>query len=107
LALPVAATEVLPVSVVKAPVLAAVPPIAGGLAKYDEKPAPLTVELADRVVKAPVLGVVAPTDVLLIEPPEIVALDVERLERVASPVVVRVVNVALLGVVLPIIGGAA
>jgi hypothetical protein len=48
-------------------VLAAVPPIAGGDAKYAVKPAPLTVLDADRVVNAPEDAVVLPTGVALIE----------------------------------------
>lgn len=46
------------------PALAAVPPIAGGEAKYVENPVPETVDDADKVVKAPVDGVVAPTAIL-------------------------------------------
>lgn len=64
-------------------------------------PVPLIVLDADNVVKAPVLAVVAPTGVLLIAPPLIVALDVERLAGVAAPVVVSVVNAPLFGVVDP------
>ena len=52
--------EPLTVNCVKVPAAAAVPPIAGGDAKYVENPAPLTVLLADNVVNAPVLVVVAP-----------------------------------------------
>lgn len=48
------------VSVVNAPVFAAVPPIAGGDARYVLKPAPETVELAESVVNAPLEGVVLP-----------------------------------------------
>ena len=46
--------------VVKAPVEAAVEPIAGGLARYVLKPVPETVEEALNVVNAPVEGVVEP-----------------------------------------------
>ena len=42
-------------------VLGAVPPIAGGLARYVENPVPLTVLDAERVVAATVDGVVAPS----------------------------------------------
>ena len=47
-------------SVVKLPAAAAVPPIAGGEAKYVLKPVPLTVEVADSVVKAPAAGAEPP-----------------------------------------------
>jgi hypothetical protein len=47
-------------SVVKLPAAGAVPPIAGGLARYVEKPVPDTVLLADSVVNAPVFGAVPP-----------------------------------------------
>ena len=57
----VVAATVAAVSAVADTAAAAVPPIAGGDARYVEKPAPLTVLLADRVVNAPVFGVVAPT----------------------------------------------
>ena len=63
-AVPVATVEVMTLdadSVVNAPAAAAVPPIAGGLARYVLKPVPLTVLDADNVVNAPVLAVVAPT----------------------------------------------
>ena len=40
---------------------AAVPPMAGGEARYVLKPVPLTVEDAESVVNAPVFAVVAPT----------------------------------------------
>ena len=55
------ATAPVAVSVVKVPAAAAVPPIAGGEARYVLNPVPLTVEDADSVVNAPVFGVVAPT----------------------------------------------
>lgn len=51
---------VVPTMAVKEPAAAAVPPIAGGEARYAVKPAPETVELADRVVNAPAAGVVPP-----------------------------------------------
>jgi hypothetical protein len=59
---------VLPVaeSVVNEPAAAVVPPIAGGEARYVEKPVPETVDEADKVVNAPVLGVVAPTVPLIL-----------------------------------------
>jgi len=47
-------------SVVNAPVLAAVDPMAGGEARYVLNPVPETVEDADKVVNAPVPAVVAP-----------------------------------------------
>ena len=56
------------VKLVNVPAAAAVPPIAGGLAKYVLNPVPDTVLLALSVVNAPVLAVVAPTDMLLIVP---------------------------------------
>ena len=61
---------VLPVlaNVVNVPAAAAVPPMAGGEARYVLKPEPLTVLEALNVVNAPVLAVVAPTDMLLIVP---------------------------------------
>ena len=72
-------------SVVNAPVPGVVEPMAGGEAKNDEKPAPLTAPDAERVVKAPELAVVAPMEVLLI------------------PLLAeRVVNAPVDGVVLPI-----
>ena len=52
--------------VVNAPAAAAVPPMAGGEARYVLKPVPLTVEDADRVVNAPVEAVVAPTVPLIL-----------------------------------------
>ena len=58
--------------VVNVPVFAAVPPIAGGEARYVLKPVPDTVLDALKVVNAPVDAVVAPTDVPLIVPPVIV-----------------------------------
>jgi hypothetical protein len=54
--------------IVKDPAAGAVPPIAGGDAKYVENPVPETVLDADNVVKAPVDAVVAPIGVLLILP---------------------------------------
>ena len=45
---------------VKDPAAAAVPPIAGGLARYVLNPVPLTVELADNVVNAPLEAAVLP-----------------------------------------------
>ena len=60
-------------SVVNAPVPGVVEPMAGGEAKNDEKPAPLTAPDADKVVNAPAAAVVWPIGVLLIEPPVIVA----------------------------------
>lgn len=80
-----------PISVVNVPAAGAVPPIAGGLARYVLKPVPETVEDAARVVKEPVLGVEAPTVMLLIEP--------------AVPI--RVVNVPAAGAVPPMAGGLA
>ena len=44
----------------KVPAAAAVPPIAGGEAKYVLKPVPLTVLDADRVVKDPAAAAVPP-----------------------------------------------
>ena len=52
--------------VVNAPAAAAVPPIAGGEARYVLKPVPLTVEEAESVVNAPVFAVVAPTVPLIL-----------------------------------------
>jgi hypothetical protein len=48
------------VRVVNDPAAAAVPPMAGGLAKYVEKPVPLTVDDALRVVNAPAAAAVPP-----------------------------------------------
>jgi hypothetical protein len=48
------------VPVVNVPAAAAVPPIAGGLARYVLNPVPLTVELADKVVNAPAAADVPP-----------------------------------------------
>jgi hypothetical protein len=58
-ALPVT-LNVAPIRVVNVPAAAVVPPIAGGEAKYVEKPVPDTVPDADRVVNAPELAVVDP-----------------------------------------------
>jgi hypothetical protein len=77
-------------SVVKLPAAAAVPPIAGGDARYVENPEPLTVLLAERVVNAPVDAVVAPTLALLIAPP-VMALLLE-FELMPSVNVVRPVE---------------
>ena len=76
-------TLVFAVTVVNVPAAAAVPPIAGGLAKYVLNPVPETVLDADSVVNAPVLAVVAPIDMLLIVPvvPELIVI-------VPAPVVV-------------------
>lgn len=57
---PVPLTVPLDDRLVKAPVDAAVPPIAGGEAKSEVKPAPFTVEVAESVVKAPVEAAVEP-----------------------------------------------
>jgi hypothetical protein len=54
--------------VVNEPAAAAVPPIAGGLARYVLNPVPETVLDADSVVNAPVEAVVAPIDMLLMVP---------------------------------------
>lgn len=51
---------VLSLRVVNDPAAAAVPPIAGGDARYVLNPVPLTVEEADKVVNAPVLALVPP-----------------------------------------------
>ncbi len=69
--------------VVNDPAAAAVPPIAGGDAKYVENPVPLTVLDADNVVNAPVDAVVAPIDMLFMVPvvPELIVI-------VPTPVVV-------------------
>jgi len=48
------------VTVVNVPAAAAVPPIAGGEARYVVKPVPDTVEEADNVVNAPAAAVVPP-----------------------------------------------
>ena len=53
-------TVLLNVPVVNEPAAGAVPPIAGGEARYVLKPEPLTVELADRVVNAPPAAEVPP-----------------------------------------------
>jgi len=51
---------VLPTNVVNVPAAGAVPPMAGGDARYVLKPAPLTVDDALKVVNAPVLAAVEP-----------------------------------------------
>jgi hypothetical protein len=61
-AVPLAEIEVVAVAVVNFPVDAVVPPIAGGEAKYVEKPVPETVDEADSVVKAPEPALVDPMD---------------------------------------------
>lgn len=60
----------------KAPLFAAVDPMAGGVARYVEKPDPLTVLLALRVVKAPVEAVVDPIGpgAANVAPPSVAAL---------------------------------
>ena len=68
--------------------------------------------VVDSVVNAPELGVTLPIGVLLtesnvnatfeIDPPVIVAFDVDKLFNVARPVVDKVVNAPVLGVVFPI-----
>lgn len=72
LAIPEPPTVPLAVRLVKNPGAAATLPIVGGDANKLVMPVPLTVPLAAKVVNDPVLGVVAPTDALLIVPPEIV-----------------------------------
>jgi len=83
---------------VKLQAAAVVPPIAGGLARYVEKPVPDTVLEADNVVNAPVLAVVAPTVVPSILPPVMTALLVVTLPVKVEPVRVNPVTVV---VVLP------
>ena len=58
---PLSVTVLEVVKVVAETAAAAVPPIAGGLAKYVEKPVPDTVDDALSVVKAPAAAVVVPT----------------------------------------------
>ena len=53
-------TDVEPDKVVNEPAAAAVPPIAGGEARYVENPVPLTVLDADNVVNAPAAAAVPP-----------------------------------------------
>ena len=60
-------SPVLAVMVVPVMAAAAVPPMAGGEARYALNPAPLTVLVADKVVKAPVLAVVALEHLFLLE----------------------------------------
>ena len=107
---------VLPVllSVVNAPAAGAVPPMAGGLARYVLKPVPLTVLDADKVVNAPVEAVVAPIDMLLIVPsvPELIVIvpapvvvydcALVVVLAVTAPVAVSAVNVPARAVVAPI-----
>jgi hypothetical protein len=64
----VAVNVLLAVKVVNVPAAALDPPIAGGLARYVLKPAPLTVELADSVVNEPAAAVDCPTATLLMLP---------------------------------------
>jgi hypothetical protein len=68
--------EVFAVTVVNVPAAAAVPPIAGGEARYVEKPVPVTVLDALSVVNAPVEGVVLPIGPgeANVAPPSVVAL---------------------------------
>ena len=85
-------TLVFAVTVVNVPAAAAVPPMAGGLARYVLNPVPETVLLALNVVNAPVLAVVAPTEALLIAPPLMVGLVNVLLVSVwVTPVPTRVV----------------
>jgi len=56
----VAIPDCFPVTKVKVPAAGAVPPIAGGDARYVENPVPDTVLDADRVVNAPAAGVPPP-----------------------------------------------
>lgn len=81
------------VPVVNVPAAAAVPPIAGGDARYVLKPVPLTVLEADNVVNAPVDAVVAPTVVPLMDPPVIAELDEPKLFAVTKPAVEIVIAV--------------
>ena len=84
-----------PDSVVNDPAAAAVPPIAGGEARYVLKPVPLTVEDADSVVKLPAAAAVPPIaggDAKYVLKP--VPLTVEDAESV--------VNAPVLAVVAPI-----
>ncbi|HEP6287571.1 TPA: hypothetical protein VDA67_006054 [Burkholderia vietnamiensis] len=73
------------------PAAAAVPPMAGGDARYAENPAPLTVLDADNVVKAPVLAVVEPIGpgAANVVPPSVAAL---MLVLHVNPVLVVYVN---------------
>ena len=81
------------VRVVNAPAAGAVPPIAGGLARYVLNPVPLTVLDADSVVNAPVPAVVAPTDALSRVPPLIVGL--VKVLLVSVSVVARATRVSV------------
>lgn len=81
-------------------VFAAVPPIAGGEARYVEKPVPLTVLDAASVVNAPVFGAVDPIGFgdacMATKPVPLTVLDAER-----------VVNDPAAATVPPIAGGEA
>ena len=102
----------LALNVVNAPAAADVVPIAGGLARYVLKPAPLTVELADKVVNAPDPATVEPIGPGLanVAPPsseafKLLTCVVDDTTNGAVPVVfvdVIVVNLPVLAVVAPI-----
>ena len=104
-------------NVVNAPAAAAVPPIAGGDAKYVEKPVPDTVEDALKVVNAPVLAVplpIAPGEANVAPPNELAlrlaTFVVDATVNGAVPVAMVdsiVVNLPVLGAVPPIAGGDA
>lgn len=76
-------------AVIIVPVMAAaaVPPMAGGDARYVVKPAPLIVLVADRVVKAPVLAVDAPTVVALMDPPVMATAPAPCVDMVPRPLI--------------------
>ena len=86
---PLRAPAKLVLAVIVVPVMAAaaVPPIAGGEAKYEVKPAPLTVLDADKVVKAPVLAVEAPTVVALMDPPVMTTAPAPCVDIVPRPLI--------------------
>ena len=114
-------------SVVNAPAAGAVPPIAGGDAKYVLKPTPDTVVVALSVVNAPAAATVTPIDVLLIVDAAvglivnaptglIVTVPVpvgdivtfkEAGDKLIVPVPVKVVNAPAAATVPPIAGGDA
>ena len=98
-AVPVATVEVMTLdadSVVNAPAAAAVPPIAGGLARYVLKPVPLTVLDADNVVNAPVFAVVAPTVPLMF-------IEAVPVNPVAAPANDVALNTPVLGTKLSLV----
>lgn len=97
-------------NVVNAALPGAVPPMAGGDAKYAEKPDPETVLEAERVVNAPVLGVVDPIvpgaaqliTKLFRRPPESCGTSVPVFPNVAKAAVPKAVPLDFVTTIAPV-----